>query len=153
MTNPDSDIELCREFPVSREKVFRALSEPEFVQRWFFPDREFVLRIERFDFEPHGRYRFLYQLPDGTVSKVHGQFLTIRRPELVEFTWTWEPPDPHADVQTLVTWRLEAIPNGTRLTVTHARLPDDYLPMFGPGWTQTIQHLAALLNSLPDERH
>lgn len=153
MTSSDFQVEIRREFPTPREVVFRVLSEPEFVQRWFFPRKDVVLTIEQFDFVPNGRYRFLYALPDGTLSKVHGRFTSIRRPELVEFTWTWEPPDPHADEETLVTWRLEEIDGGTRLVVTHERIPDDYLPMFRPGWAQTIQHLAEVLESILHERN
>jgi|CXWL01.1.fsa_nt_gi uncharacterized protein YndB with AHSA1/START domain len=147
----DARIQIIREFSARRELVFQAMSDPTFVQRWFFPRRDVVLTIDQFDFAEKGHYRFHYQFPDGMTSKVCGQFLEIVRNESVEFTWTWEPPDPHADVQTLVTWKLEDIPTGTRLIVTHERLPDDYLPMFRPGWNQTIQHLAELLDSINNE--
>ena len=146
-------IEMIREFSARSEIVFQAMSDPKLVERWFFPRRDVVLTIDQFDFAVKGHYRFRYQFPDGVTSKVRGQFLKIVRPELVEFTWTWEPPDPHANVQTLVTWRLLGIPSGTRLIVTHERLPDDYIPMFGPGWTQTIQHLAELLESIETKEH
>lgn len=148
----DFRIQINRVFSAPRDVVFRALSECELVQRWFFPRKDIVLTIDRFEFEPNGRYRFLYALPDGTISKVHGRFTNIVRLERVEFTWTWEPPDPHSDEQTLVTWRLEEIENGTRLVVTHERLPDDYRSVFEPGWMQTIQHLAEVLDSLHHER-
>lgn len=147
----DTRIEIIREFSARRELVFQAMSDPKYVVRWFFPRRDVVLTIDQFDFTERGHYRFRYQFPDGMISKVRGQFLKIVRPELVEFIWTWEPPDPHADVKTLVTWQLEDIPNGTRLIVTHERLPDDYLPMFRPGWNQTIQHLAELLEPINNE--
>ncbi|MFO1043269.1 MAG: SRPBCC domain-containing protein [Planctomycetaceae bacterium] len=144
-------IEMIREFTARRELVFQAMSNAKFVQRWFFPRRDVVLVIDQFDFAMKGRYRFRYHFPDGTISKVNGQFLKIVRNESVEFTWTWEPPDPHANVQTLVTWQLEDLPSGTRLFVTHEQLPDDYIQMFGPGWNQTIQHLAELIDSLNNE--
>lgn len=144
-------IKIFREFSARRELVFQAMSDPKYVRQWFFPQRDVVLTIDQFDFVVQGQYHFHYQFPDGMASRVCGQFLRILRPELVEFTWTWEAPDRHADVQTLVTWQLEDIPSGTRLIVTHERLPDDYLPMFRPGWNQTIQHLANLLDSINNE--
>ena len=69
MTSSDFQVEISREFPTPRDVVFRVLHEPEFVQRWFFPRKDVVLTIEQFDFVPNGRYRFLYALPDGTLSK------------------------------------------------------------------------------------
>lgn len=144
-------ISMVREFSARRELVFQVMSDAKFVRRWFFPRRDVVLTIDQFDFAVKGHYRFRYQFPDGMTSKVCGQFRRIVRDEFVEFTWTWEPPDPHADEQTLVTWQLEDIPSGTRLIVTHEQLPDDYLPMFRPGWNQTIQHLAELLDSINNE--
>lgn len=149
--SPDARIQIVREFSARRELVFQAMSDPKYVRRWFFPQRDVVLSIDQFDFIAQGQYRFRYQFPDGMTSRVCGRFLRIVQAELVEFIWTWEPPDPHANLQSLVTWQLEDIPGGTRLNVTHERLPDDYLPMFKPGWNHTIQHLAELLDSINNE--
>ncbi len=142
---------MIREFTARRELVFQAMSDAKFVQRWFFPRRDVVLTIDEFDFAVKGRYRFRYQFLDGTISKVNGQFLKIVQNESVEFTWTWEPPDPHANVHTFVTWQLKDVHSGTRLIITHEKLPEDYIPMFRPGWNQTIQHLAELLDSINNE--
>lgn len=89
-------IEMIRDFTARRELVFQAMSDAKFVQRWFFPHRDVVLTIDQFDFAVNGHYRFRYQFPDGLISKVCGQFRKIVQRDLVVFTWTWEPPDPHA---------------------------------------------------------
>jgi hypothetical protein len=44
-------------------------------------------------------------------------------PRRLAFKWTWEPPDPHAGVETLVTIDLYEKEGGTKLALTHARFP------------------------------
>lgn len=141
-------VEVERTFNVSADVLFRVLSQAEFVQQWFFPDKEFRLRVEQFDFTVGGRYRFHYTLPDGSVSEIAGRYIHIVPSQRIEFTWTWLPPDPHAGVETLVTMRLEEQGGQTTLRVTHERLPEDYLPVFTPGWKQTIEHLVAVVEGM-----
>lgn len=100
-------VEVERTFNVSAEVLFRVLSQAEFVQQWFYPDKHFRLIVDQFDFTVGGRYRFRYTLPDGSVSEFAGRYIHIVPSQRIEFTWTWLPPDPHAGVETHVIMRLE----------------------------------------------
>jgi uncharacterized protein YndB with AHSA1/START domain len=138
-------VEVERKFNASAKVLFRVLSQAKFVQQWFFPDEEFRLSVEQFDFTVGGQYRFHYTLPDGSVSVVEGKYTRIVPDKRIEFTWTWLPPDPHAGIQTLVSMALEEQCGETTLRVTHERLPKDYSTIFVPGWKRTLEHLAAIV--------
>lgn len=62
------------------------------------------------------------------------------------FTWTWEPPDPHAGIETLVTIDLYETEGGTELVLTHARFPTHQLMrQHEGGWGPTLDRLKELM--------
>ncbi len=91
-----------REYPHARDKVWRALSEPELLARWLMP-------VEGFAPEPGCEFRFVTKPAPGFDGIVHCVVLDVEAPELLRFTWQGGPID------TVVTFRLEEVPGGTRL--------------------------------------
>jgi uncharacterized protein YndB with AHSA1/START domain len=99
------------------------------------------------DLRPGGRYRFAFRFPDGAEAIVRGEFLEIRRPGSLVFTWTWEEPDPHAGMETKVSVLLSASGNGTELVVTHERFPEESVRnRHDEGWSTTLDRLERLLS-------
>ncbi len=141
MSEASNELRFQRVYPARRDLVFRALTEPELISRWFFPSADVTMRVDAFDLRVGEAYRFIYSFTDGAISRVTGKFLEIEPPSLLAFTWTWEPPDPHAGVETIVTFRLVDLNDSTELTVEHKRLPEAYRRIFTEGWPQTLLHL------------
>ncbi len=124
------------------DAVFRAFTEPALLVRWFSPSPEVDLEVLEHDLRPDGRYRFRYREPDGVTSIVAGRFCDISRPTRLVFTWTWEPPDPHAGIETLVTIDLVSDGGGTLVCVTHERFPDaESRDRHDRGWHTTLPRL------------
>ncbi len=135
-----------RHIRASRAQVFRAFTDPEMLPRWFSPSADIGTEILAHDFRVGGRYRFGFRFPDGERNTVVGMFREIASPERLVFTWTWEPPDPHAGVETLVTVILREEDDGTEIVVTHDRFPHNEIrDRHDVGWQTTLDRLETLL--------
>lgn len=99
-------IEIDRTYPHPRERVWRALTDPELLARWLMPN----------DFEPRVGHRFTFRTDPGPGfdGVVHCEVTEIEEPRLVAFTWVGGPLD------TRVRFTLEEVPGGTRLQVEHS---------------------------------
>jgi len=135
-----------RRYEASPERVFRAFTDPALLVRWLSPSPDTILEVLAHELRVSGRYRFRYRQPSGGSDVVTGTFLEISPPRRLVFTWTWEPPDPHAGIETLVT--IELVPEGdaTLVVVTHERFPDEVTrERHDVGWCSTLPRLAQLL--------
>ena len=105
-----------RIFDAPRELVWKALTEPERIARWWGP-RKYETVVVQLDVRPGGRWRFINRNADGE-HPFTGEFLEVVPPE--RFVWTFiydvEPfnQGEHGDE----THILEDLGDGrTRLTV------------------------------------
>jgi uncharacterized protein YndB with AHSA1/START domain len=101
----------------SAERVFRSLTDPkELVQWWGSPETYRPDRWEA-DLRVGGHWRVQGKSADGKPYSVHGEFLEITPPRRLVQTWAydWEKDQP----STKLTYLLEDIPGGTRVTVRH----------------------------------
>ncbi len=126
--------------------VFRALTEPALLVHWFSPSPATRLEVLAHELRVNGSYRFVYHQPSGGTDVVVGTFREISPPKRLVFTWTWEPPDPHAGIETLVTIELTADAGGTLVVVTHERFPDRATrDRHRSGWRSTLPRLSEVL--------
>jgi uncharacterized protein YndB with AHSA1/START domain len=65
-----------------RERVFRALAEPEHLARWWGPDG-FTSTFQAFELRPGGHWRFVLHGPDGTDYPNENIFREVVVPERV----------------------------------------------------------------------
>jgi uncharacterized protein YndB with AHSA1/START domain len=124
-----------------RERVFAALVEPERMRAWMCPED---FRVTSVEVEPGvgGGFRLVMVDPDGAAYPVRGSYLQLRPPELVEFSWTWEPVHPMASVTTRVRVELAEAEGGTRFVMTHSGFPDDAeADSHEGGWTGALAKL------------
>lgn len=137
---------LCsRWYAAPPELIYRAFTEPELLEQWFCPTPEIAVRIDKCDPRPGGSYRFVYHFPNGATVPVIGEYQTVTPGRQLIFTWTWEPPDPHAGMLTLVTVDLEERDGGTEVSVRHERFPDSEMRgRHEAGWSSTLERLVTL---------
>ena len=75
--NPDLDLELIREVPVTPEAVFGAWTNPESLKQWFAP-RPFSVPLVEIDLRPGGGFRTVMNDPEGNqMMDETGCFLEI----------------------------------------------------------------------------
>jgi uncharacterized protein YndB with AHSA1/START domain len=133
-------------YDAAPDVVFRAFTEPTLLARWFSPAADIAIEVVAHDLRPRGRYRFRYTEPGAPSVVVAGEFCEVSRPGRLVFTWSWEPPDPHAGVETLVT--VDFVPDraGTSVVVTHERFPDRAIrDRHDAGWRGTLARLPGVL--------
>lgn len=106
-------VEMTREFEHPVEKLYRAHTERELMQRWFGP-RDAHLTVQTWDARPGGRYRYV-ALNDGVEYAFNGVFHTARLNEQIIQTFEFEMYPDSVGVEF---YRFEALDGGrSRLTI------------------------------------
>jgi uncharacterized protein YndB with AHSA1/START domain len=147
-----SQLSVRRSYPAPRDLVFRAFTEAEWLERWFCPSPDVTVNVTQLDLRVGGRFRFAFHFPGDRTGVVVGEYHTLARPRRLAFTWTWEPPDPHAGVETVVTIDLYEKGGGTELVLTHARFPTEQLMrQHESGWGATLDRLKELIAKVSEE--
>ena len=97
------------------ERVWKAISTDE-LAKWWGSDDLYRTTKHTVDLRPGGAYRSDGIGREGDPFHVSGQILEVDPPKRLVQTWepSWEPGPPST-----VTWMLEPIATGTRLTVRH----------------------------------
>ncbi len=101
------------------ERVFRALTTDE-VERWWGSADTYRMTEWRADLRVGGRWRVAVRRADGNTFPAIGEFLEIDAPRRIVQTrkYEWEHP-LLGGRETTVTYRLDPIATGTRVTVRH----------------------------------
>jgi uncharacterized protein YndB with AHSA1/START domain len=113
-TPSEREVTLIRHFDSSRELVFRALTEPALLRRWYGPSG-WQLVVCDIDLRVGGAFHFVSQRPSGKNVGQRGVYREIAPPErLVHSEW-WEDWNPG---ECVVTVELSEAGQQTRLTST-----------------------------------
>lgn len=129
-----------------RERVFRALSEPTALARWWGP-AGFTTPEIALDVRVGGSYRFGMQPPDGDLFHLAGEFVEIEPPSRLVYTFRWEEPDPD-DRETSVELSLDEVGDATALTLRQGEFATEArLELHRNGWTDGFTKLRELMAS------
>jgi uncharacterized protein YndB with AHSA1/START domain len=131
------------------ERVFRALSTEEAERWWGSPD---TYRVTDWKADVHvgGRWSLVVRHPDGSLFPASGKFLEIDAPNKIVQTrrYDWDCP-LLGRRDTTVTYRLNPIATGSRMTVRH----DGFAGLWEParehaaGWERFLGWLTAYFSS------
>ncbi|MBD0328639.1 MAG: SRPBCC family protein [Thermoleophilia bacterium] len=114
----DDQILITREFDAPKHLVYRALTTPELVRRWWHANRGEVT-VAEIDLRVGGRWRYVSVTPDGFEVAFHGEYRELVPDERVVSTEVYEgaPQPDGADEGTLNTVTLREEDGRTTLTV------------------------------------
>ena len=111
-----------RVFDAPRELVWRALTDPESIPRWWGP-RKYSTEVVEMDVRPGGRWRFINRSAEGDEHPFKGEYLEVVPPKM--FVWTFiidvEPlnqMEPGIDTHVL-----EDIGGGKTKLIVRSRFP------------------------------
>lgn len=128
------------------EQVFRMLTEPAELARWWGPAGFTTPGVE-LDLREAKRYRFTMQPADGDAFHLSGEFLDVEPPARLVYTFRWDEPDPD-DRETVVTLSLTPEGDGTRLSLTQGEFATEArLALHRDGWSEALAKLRELLVS------
>jgi uncharacterized protein YndB with AHSA1/START domain len=137
-------LRLTQTIPAPRSAVWRAITEPEQLAKWWGPEGFAAPSV---DFEPQvgGRYRIAMQPPDGQLFHLRGEFREVDPPARLAYTFVWDPPDPD-DRETRVTLELEDRGQKTEVSLTQSEFATPArLELHQGGWTESFEKLTELL--------
>ena len=123
------------------EDVWKGLTSPEFTHQYWHKTQVAS------EFTVGSRIEFLTD--DGHIG-CEGEILSADFPTELSFTWQFpRNPETSRELPSRVTFRLEPIAAGTRLTVIHDRFPErsKMYELIEPGWPLVICGLKTLLES------
>jgi uncharacterized protein YndB with AHSA1/START domain len=128
------------------DRVFRALTEPRELMAWWGSPETYRAHSWTADFRVGGRWRCDGKSADGRPYSVQGEFLEIVPPRRLVQTWQydWEQGQP----ETKLTYTLDEIPGGTRLTVRHEGFrSQEGCASHAQGWERVLEWLVAYIDA------
>lgn len=131
-------------FAASRETVWAFLTDKDKLAQWFHPATADLAEGED--------YALVKKEDDGTDTKIcWGKVLEMDKPSTLVYTFTVGPLD---SAMTTVTWTLDEIPDGTRLTLKHEGISKaagdaaiGLLMGLDQGWDKHLNTLRGITNS------
>ncbi|MCI0707075.1 MAG: SRPBCC domain-containing protein [Ignavibacteriae bacterium] len=134
-----------RTIPESREKVFRAWTDPQEIKKWFAPGPAHVPEVS-VDLRIGGSYRI--HMRDDALNASYfaiGTYREIKPPHRLVFTWSWEG-DPKS-MEMLVTIELREKAGTTELSLTHEYFPsEESKKKHEEGWVGCLDKLEQSLH-------
>ena len=97
-TPTDREIRTERIFNAARDRVWKAMTNPELIAQWWGRGNKLV--IERFEFKRGGHWRFVEHSPQGEHG-FEGRYREITPPERVVQTFEWDGMPGHVVVETM----------------------------------------------------
>ena len=142
-----AEFTITRTFDAPRETIWRAWTDPTLAAQWWHP-HEVVTPAESvaIDLREGGRYRYLMIDPSGGEWPTEGEYLEIREPERLRFSWG-SPGDAREQIPVITVDLAEAGEGRTAMTFHLAGMPDDRGSEFSvhDGWTEAFEELEAAL--------
>jgi uncharacterized protein YndB with AHSA1/START domain len=112
----DTEIHISREFAAPKDLVYKAVTTPELVKRWWNAKRGEVT-VAEIDLREGGKWRYVMVADGGFEVAFHGEYKEIVPNERIVSTEAFEgAPDPDNNA-TVNTMTLEEQDGRTKLTV------------------------------------
>ncbi len=112
----DREISVSRVFDAPREMVWRAMTDPAQVVKWWGP-RGFTTTIEEMNVKPGGIWKHVMRGPDGTEYPNKSIFTEVVEPERIVYSHGGGRKGDRG-VHFVATWTFDALEDGkTRLTM------------------------------------
>ena len=143
-TPSEREIRVERIFNATRERVWKAMTDPALVAQWWGRGNKLV--IERMEVERGGHWRFVEHSPEG-VNGFEGRYREVTPPERVVQTFEWDGMPGHVIVESVT---LTELGDGRTLVVNvslfHTNEERD--GMLNSGMEQGMNESYAALDSL-----
>jgi uncharacterized protein YndB with AHSA1/START domain len=154
LTLAERELVLTRTINASRDKIFRAWTEPKLLKQWFAP-LPWTVVTAQLDVRPGGCSVVIMRGPDGKDMPGRGVYLEVVKNERLvftdAFTSAWEPSDKAFSVVTVTLEDLGGERTQYTARVLHWSVADREAHEkmgFHAGWTLCADQLAALVAKL-----
>ncbi|KPA20256.1 hypothetical protein shim_32450 [Shimia sp. SK013] len=139
-----TDARLERDFPVTPDRLYAAVTNPADLSRWWGPEG-MTLGAHTLEFTKLGAWHSVIHGDEGRTMKMSGQVTSLDPPKSVGFTWAWHDENDARGHESHVTFTIVETADGAKLIIDHRDLQDeDQAQGHSRGWTSTLNCLAAL---------
>jgi uncharacterized protein YndB with AHSA1/START domain len=134
-------VRIERVLPAQIQDVFNAWTDPARMTEWLSPVGHAEVEV---DLRVMGRFK-VSMVGETTRIEHTGEYLVVNPPRELSFTWQsfYTGSEP-----SVVTVLLEAEGEGTRIVLTHRRLPEGQVDPHAQGWEAMITRLAVVLDRM-----
>ena len=94
-------ITLTREFNAPRDKVFRALTDPALVARWWGPS-EVTTTVDKMEVRKGGIWRYVQRDAEGAEWAFSGVYHEVTEPSRLVYTFEFEGMPGHVLLETMI---------------------------------------------------
>jgi len=136
-------LQIRRFIAAPRPRVFAAFTNPKDCVHWMGP-RPDQCQTAKLDVRQGGKYELCMKSPEGGDVTVFGEYLEVRSPERLVFTWAWEGDD-WPDGPSRVTVDFFELDGGTDIQLVHEKLPNaQSRDNHNHGWLGSLDKLLTL---------
>lgn len=124
------------------ELVYRALTDPNELVQWWGSEDMYKTTRWTSELRVGGRWRSEGRGADGSEFSVEGEYLELDPPRKIVHTWK---PDWDGGNVTTVTYRVEPIADGSRVTVRHTGFAgrSEACGQHAQGWERVLDWMSA----------
>ena len=122
MNSPPANDTIVKEIVIRApaRRVFVALADPRQRVAWWGAPGRFQATHMQSELRTGGLWEMTGNGMGGKPFRVHGEYLSVENPSLLEFTWLADWDDP--GLTTLVRFDLCEVDGGTKVRLTHSGL-------------------------------
>jgi uncharacterized protein YndB with AHSA1/START domain len=141
MANPKSSFVYVTFIRTTPERLWSALTEPEFMKKYWFGMHQEA------EWKAGAAWKLVF--PDGRVADA-GEVLEADPPKRLVLKWQNEwKPEMKAEGYSRCIFEIEPAGNAAKLTITHSidREPSEFIKAVSGGWPKIISNLKSLLET------
>lgn len=142
-------LEISKEFDCSKEKLYKAWTEPDQLKEWWKPLGNQLNKVDS-DIRPGGAVKYQFEnnglLIDGVYEKAEDN--------LLEYSWNWHvQAEPIDDAEYRLSVQFEGDEHTASLTVKQDGFKDDvHIKPHQQGWEDALEQLKIYLEQ-PQQTH
>jgi uncharacterized protein YndB with AHSA1/START domain len=126
--------------------LFDAWTSPEVLRRWWPAGADWQTPVAEVDPRVGGRLRLVMRSPDGEEFGGRGEYVELRPPERLAFTWTWDGHEGHEGTQLIEVEFTDQQDGSTTMVLTNRGLADEEAKRtHREGWEASFDNLDRVL--------
>jgi uncharacterized protein YndB with AHSA1/START domain len=143
-------LRIQRTFDAPPQAVFEAWTSPEVLRRWWPAGPDWDTPVAEVDVRVGGKLRLVMRSPDGQEFGGSGEYVEVRPPQRLVFTWSWDGHEGHEASQ-LVEVEFSEGPEGitTVVLINRGLIDEESRRSHEEGWEASFDNLDRVLKSWP----
>jgi uncharacterized protein YndB with AHSA1/START domain len=143
--NSTETLRIRRIVPATKERLFRAWTEPNQVTRWWTIGEGWKAEFAEIDLRVGGKFKVGNKPRAGEPILLTGEFLEVEPPDKLVYTWRFGATNPEESV---ITVEFNEVGDQTEVLITHEHSSKEMGPGAVAGWESALASLARFVERL-----